>query len=608
VRRVAFAAMLLAAIGAGAATITEREVTVTVEGAAVIESERIVVLLDDPGDIEAWSDYPVVVSGLSELVECTAEVLDSTGEVVDKVPRKRHHRLESPTCELYSSDWVNIVPFPPLVLGQILRIVVVQRSTPVFPSVTVMLADDSPQRHLRVEVRGDRLRWHVGPPDERLAVQGSPQKLVVEAHDLPAFVVPEHAPGRDLVFPVLRVAWGEAADWVGIGRWYEGLLASAPAGGAGVAELARSLCEGIDDPRQRLEALTTHVQRKVRYEAVEIGQGGWVPKPPNEVIARGWGDCKDKSRLLVGLLAEVGISAHMVLIRAGAGGRVPVDLATPFTFNHCIVAVTADAAGARSGDPVVGGLLVVDPTSALGGAGWLPASDQGRPALVVDGAATRWLEIPDLYPVENRLLNIEGEIGEDGELAATLEVRLTGDRALGWIESLRSEPHERIGEAVQRLVTGAVPGCTVDSMEWSELDISVPGVLLSARIRMTNAVRGEEGGRWLHAPALGAVPDAGLVDQRSVPVVLPSGVHLTRWVLKLPEGWCGPLPQDEVIDTKVGRMRLQVGLDEAGRVLVERRSELHRSWIAEDDFEALRSLAVAESRSDRRRVRLRCPG
>ena len=51
--------------------------------------------------------------------------------------------------------------------------------------------------------------------------------------------------------------------------------------------------------------------------------------PPDVVLQRRYGDCKDKSALLVNLLREVGIDARPVLMRTGRRTGLPIRRAQP---------------------------------------------------------------------------------------------------------------------------------------------------------------------------------------------------------------------------------------------------------------------------------------
>ncbi|HEX8278038.1 MAG TPA: DUF3857 domain-containing transglutaminase family protein, partial [Segetibacter sp.] len=64
---------------------------------------------------------------------------------------------------------------------------------------------------------------------------------------------------------------------------------------------------------QTLEALR-FVQDEVRYMGIEMGVGSHKPGDPNKIFSQRFGDCKDKSYLLVTMLMELGIEAYPILI------------------------------------------------------------------------------------------------------------------------------------------------------------------------------------------------------------------------------------------------------------------------------------------------------
>ena len=82
------------------------------------------------------------------------------------------------------------------------------------------------------------------------------------------------------------------------------------------------------------------VQDTIRYVGIEIGVGGFVPRQPEQVIARGYGDCKDKALLLVAMLRHLGIDASVALAHMSSGLEIPQRLPTPYAFNHAIVRAT----------------------------------------------------------------------------------------------------------------------------------------------------------------------------------------------------------------------------------------------------------------------------
>ncbi|TXK33736.1 DUF2569 family protein [Pontibacter qinzhouensis] len=81
------------------------------------------------------------------------------------------------------------------------------------------------------------------------------------------------------------------------------------------------------------------MQDEVRYLGFEAGIGGYKPRAPSEVFAKRFGDCKDKSLLLVTMLRALGIEAHPALVNSSSRGEIAQMLPSPYAFNHCIVQV-----------------------------------------------------------------------------------------------------------------------------------------------------------------------------------------------------------------------------------------------------------------------------
>lgn len=109
------------------------------------------------------------------------------------------------------------------------------------------------------------------------------------------------------------------------------------------------------------------VTQDIRYVAVELGIGGYQPRPAAEVLRSGFGDCKDKTTLFIALLEGLGVRAYPVLLYAGSyrqGGEPPPALEA---FNHAIAAVAGPE-----------GYRYTDLTAELTPFGELPPEDQGR--------------------------------------------------------------------------------------------------------------------------------------------------------------------------------------------------------------------------------------
>ena len=116
-----------------------------------------------------------------------------------------------------------------------------------------------------------------------------------------------------------------------------------------VDELPQSFKEKIEairakyaDPKLQISAVLSLVQNEIRYVGIEIGRGAFIPRPPELVLARGYGDCKDKSYLLVTALRMLGLDARPAYAHLSDGQNLIDRLPSPYVFDHAIVQVRLD--------------------------------------------------------------------------------------------------------------------------------------------------------------------------------------------------------------------------------------------------------------------------
>lgn len=130
-------------------------------------------------------------------------------------------------------------------------------------------------------------------------------------------------------------SWNEVARWaVALFPRYVPLTGD----GAALVERLRTL---PDRQAQVVQALHW-VQSEIRNWSVALGEGSHRPRTPDEVLQRRYGDCKDKSWLLVRLLAALGIDAQPVLASVASPRGPAASLPGPGAFDHVIVRVPLD--------------------------------------------------------------------------------------------------------------------------------------------------------------------------------------------------------------------------------------------------------------------------
>lgn len=164
---------------------------------------------------------------------------------------------------------------------------------------------------------------------ERIRFEGRALEAVEGEPSVPS----DYLPARLLQF-------SEYQDWNGVAAWADGLfpkIAATPALKTLVRQFAAEATL-----EARAGAALHWVQNEIRYFSVSIGENSHRPQMPDVVLKRRYGDCKDKSYLLVSLLRELGVQAQLVLLSADAPKVAVKVLPTPTWFNHVIVQISID--------------------------------------------------------------------------------------------------------------------------------------------------------------------------------------------------------------------------------------------------------------------------
>jgi len=100
--------------------------------------------------------------------------------------------------------------------------------------------------------------------------------------------------------------------------------------------------ENEDSNEARILGLIRMVQDEIRYLGFESGISAYKPNSPSKVYNQKYGDCKDKSLLLVSLLQHEGFEAYPLLINTFLMDEAKKTLPENSVFNHCVVYLKYD--------------------------------------------------------------------------------------------------------------------------------------------------------------------------------------------------------------------------------------------------------------------------
>jgi tetratricopeptide (TPR) repeat protein len=166
---------------------------------------------------------------------------------------------------------------------------------------------------------------------------------------------PAQAPVRFLLPETLQLS--EYRDWAEVGAvlapHYD--RAATLAATSPLRERIARIAAATADPRARAMAALRLVQDEVRYFAVVIGDGNYLPASAEETWARRYGDCKGKTVLLLALLRGLGIEAEAMAVHSILGDALGESLPQLALFDHVLVRARIDGRshwldGTRTGD------------------------------------------------------------------------------------------------------------------------------------------------------------------------------------------------------------------------------------------------------------------
>lgn len=220
--------------------------------------------------------------------------------------------------------------------------------------------------HLRAEWPASlplRLRQTAALPAIKPVTANAVTSVELSLDGLQPVPTPSQAPPRYSIGRLIEFT--DFASWADLSALMAPLYESAarlPAQGPLLAEVARIKALS-PDPRRRAEAALALVQDRVRYVALAMGSGGYVPADAETTWSRRFGDCKGKTALLIALLTALDIEAQPVLVSSFGDG---LDARLPLAgmFDHVLVRATIGGKtvwldGTRTGDTSLDRLQVL---------------------------------------------------------------------------------------------------------------------------------------------------------------------------------------------------------------------------------------------------------
>jgi tetratricopeptide (TPR) repeat protein len=553
---------------------------------------QLVVKVQNQRGVEAWRTLPITWSpDRQEVRVLKARLTRPDGSVIDSFA-EQDRNINEPWTGMYYDARAKVLTFSALAPGDVLEVQWKVDDTSVenllsdYWGDVELLQSGAPKRHLRYVVdmpTGRRLYWNqqslaswvqtqVVPASERTAYR-------FEASNVPKLVPEPQMPGWAEVSPLLHLS--TYASWEAVGRYYFGLVRDQLLPNEELKRTVEATLKGVNrsDVSKVVAALYGFVVTNTRYVALEFGIHGYKPYRVDRVLARRFGDCKDKASLLHAMLKVAGVDSRLVLLRMRHLGTLPSEVASLAAFNHAIVYV-----------PKLD--LYLDGTADFHGSRELPSADRVANVLIVEpDGSSRFMTTPEAQPADNvTSLALELTLKTDGSAQGKGVLLNVGQDAPGVRRAFESVATRT--STLEQQFSQSFPG-----LEASEVTLSDPRALeqpvsLSFAMKLPRfAEAAPTALRFFPFGASRAFTQAlAPLSERAHDVVLP-GVWTNRlkFTYTLPVGWAvAQVPAETVLESPFGRLSITVRT-EGAKLVVEGAMVVARARVTAQDYAAFRA-------------------
>ncbi|MGD9546001.1 MAG: DUF3857 domain-containing protein [Candidatus Krumholzibacteriia bacterium] len=307
--------------------------------------------------------------------------------------------------------------------------------------------------------------------------------------DLPASADEPLAPSDLNTMPWLDVSTIES--WDTIAQWYCDIADGQAVAQEGIQARAAELTEGCRSEDEAVARIFDFVAGEINYESVPLFQSGFIPRLAGDVLADGYGDCKDKACLMIALLAAAGHDGfRFALVTPGAPGDRPF-LPSP-RFNHAIVFKRGDN----------GRDLWLDPTFRHGRWDRIPSHLAGSPSLVAAPGITDLMVIPGTDPGEfPYVVDSTVSLQSNGDGLVDLEEVIHQIDHIAWIrEELDGGPEDALVSLKTTGLSILYPGAEVLDAKAGSLDPMPDLLTITTRLRIPELGTLDGGILSLHLP------------------------------------------------------------------------------------------------------------
>jgi transglutaminase-like putative cysteine protease len=293
-------------------------------------------------------------------------------------------------------------------------------------------------------------RAHAGGESPMVTQSKRGREYVWSSRNLKALDVDDDRPAWHYGYPAYEVSSFE--NWGEVGRFFTPYYVPPKRLPAELERAIETIKEKSDDPKVRTREALDYVQREIRYLGIELGKGGYIPRPPELVLKRRFGDCKDVTLLLTSMLSAMDIKATPLLVSSTLRAGVDAMLPNYGAFDHVIVKVDLQ-----------GRSYFLDPTrdrqfgdldnleQGLFGKG-LPVSKNSSGLIDITPPSHAWRK--DFYDTYDMVSSAD-------DVTFTTELNYYGSEADDVVDWLKRDGEKGVGDALLKYYQDHYPSITI---------------------------------------------------------------------------------------------------------------------------------------------------
>jgi hypothetical protein len=179
------------------------------------------------------------------------------------------------------------------------------------------------------------VKTHNSPPNPTESVDRNYRIYEWLQDDVEALDIEDTRPAWHYAQP--RYDFSSFETWDDVGEYFAPKYQFNYKRGGPIVDIATEIKAKSDKVKTRTRLALAYIHDNIRYTGIEIGSGGYIPRPPEQTLENKFGDCKDMTVLLLAILKELEIEAYPILVDTDYRGGIDNMIPSHGAFDHVLV-------------------------------------------------------------------------------------------------------------------------------------------------------------------------------------------------------------------------------------------------------------------------------